>query len=55
MHLEIAGTSEYWIGLQSGSHHATALRLSIEAIDQLAPRLIAHYFLDARGLVAECL
>jgi hypothetical protein len=43
-----------WFDLSSSDPADTAaLRLSIEAIDQLAPSLIADYCLDAGGLVAD--
>jgi hypothetical protein len=43
-----------WFDLSSSDPaDATALRLSIEAIDQLAPSLVADYVLDAEGLVAD--
>jgi hypothetical protein len=43
-----------WFDLSSSDPADTAaLRLSIEAIDQLAPSLIADYSLDAEGLVAD--
>jgi hypothetical protein len=43
-----------WFDLSSSNPaDAAALRLSIEAIDQLAPSVVADYSLDAEGLVAD--
>jgi hypothetical protein len=56
MKLEVQGglVERIWFDLSSSDPaDAAALRLSIEAIDRLAPSLVADYSLDAEGLVAD--